>query len=202
MIYLMKQSTSKILGAFDTIALAKQFLVSHGITDHTPYLYLRRIEDMSYISRICYVDSVCVYNNKNYWLTESHSILDDYASHEVLDFFGEAVNQSRYEIEMNNNCMRLNNVYTPADEVAYNVKVGFEFISLFRQECITSDLGSQSGMDIAQATMNLIPLVMTGSFNEARIVLRVTPRDDFLTEQRMVKYEQLLAAADVITYMG
>jgi len=202
MIYLMKQSTSKIIGSFDTIALAKQFLVSHGIVDHSPYLYLRRVEDMSYISRICYVDGVCVYNNKDFWLNQSHAILDDYATHVVIDFFGETVPQSRYEIEMNNNCMRLNNVYTSADEVAYNIKVGFEFISLFRQECLVSDLGGQTGLGITQATTNLIPLVMTGSFDEAKIVLRGITRDTFLTEERVTRYTEFFAAADVITYQG
>lgn len=200
MIYLVKDSTTEIIGSFDTISLAKTYLTTHGITDHSDYIYTRRIEDMSYISKICYVDDVCIYNNKDFWLNSSHDVSNDFDTHTVIDMFGEVVDKNRFDIEMNNNCLRLNNIYNTSDEVAYNIKIGFEFISLFRQECIGSDLGAQSGLGIAQSTANVIPLVITGSFREACVLLSIIPIDDYFTTDKLTKYISMLTAADVIVY--
>lgn len=161
---------------------------------------------MTYISRICYVDNICIYNNKNFWLTQAHDvyndILNDNTSHSIIDFMGNQVDINRFWVEMNNNSQRLTNIYTSADEVYYNMTIGTEFISLFREECITTDIGNQSGLGIASATANVIPLVLTGSFKEAAYVIQGIALDDFFTTERLQKYRSSLLAADVITYLS
>lgn len=205
MIYLTKISTTTIIGCFDTIALAKSYLSDAGITDYSDYMFLRRIEDMTYISRICYVDNICIYNNKTFWMTQAHDVYTDLLSnaesHTMIDFLGNQVDINRFWIEMNNNSQRLSNIYTSADEVYYNMTIGNEFISLFREECITSDLGNQSALGIASATANVIPLVLTGSFKEAAYVILGIQQDDFFTASRLQKYRNSLLSADVITYL-
>jgi hypothetical protein len=41
---------------------------------------------------------------------------------------------------------------------------------------------------------------LTGSFREAKLTLKTMENDAFLTKERMQKYEDMLDAADVITY--
>ena len=55
-------------------------------------------------------------------------------------------------------------------------------------------------MEIAQKLMAVISLVQTGSFREAKLVLKTIETDAFLTEERLKKYEDMLDAADAITY--
>jgi hypothetical protein len=57
-------------------------------------------------------------------------------------------------------------------------------------------------MGIAAATANLIPLVITGSFREARVVLSSMTPDSFLTAPKLARYRTMLAAADIITYQA
>ena len=200
MIYLTHKATTKIIGSFDTIALAKAYLDSIGRQDYSSYMYLKRIEDMSYISRVTYVDDVCIYNNKDFWENESHNISDDYDNHIVKDSFGEIFIKEDFDIEMNNNTMRINNVKTLADAVAYNIKVGYEFISLFREECMRVDLGDENGITIVQATSDSIPLVIIGTLNEAAYLLSLMENIVFLNPERVAKYITMLETADIIDY--
>lgn len=201
MIYLYNNTTATMIGAFDSILLAKSYLNGIGITDYSDYIYLERIEDMNYISRICYVDDVCIYNNKDFWLNESQSISNNFELHTVLDSFNQVVSKHQFDKEMNQNSMRLNNIYTTADEINYNIKIGTEFISLFREECVNSDLGEESGLSIASALSGVIPLVQTGSFDEAVYVISTIPRSLYLSEEKLNKYADMLKAADAITYI-
>jgi hypothetical protein len=201
MIYLLKKSTNYIIGTFDTITLANDYLNSIGIMTYEDFSYLMRINEMKYISRICYVDDVCIYNNKTFWLTQGQNIYQTFDAHAVYDVFGSIIYKDRFKIELDNNSMRLNNIYTKADEVAYNMLIGNEFISLFREECINSDLGSLNGLDIAVKTANIIPLIMTGSFKEALTVLKTLTTDEYFTNERLTKYKAMIGAADVIVYV-
>ena len=156
--------------------------------------------DMKYVSRIVYVDDTCIYNNRAFWLNESDSILEDYESHTVLDFMGNPVDQTRFEVERNSNISRLSSIDGVAGEVEYNITVGNEFISLFREECIFTDFQTVTPLDIAQKLLTVISLVQTGSFREAKLVLKSVEPDAFLTTERLKKYEDMLDAADAITY--
>ena len=156
--------------------------------------------DMKYVSRIVYVDNVCIYNNRSFWLNDSDKILTEYESHTVTDFMGNPIDQTRFEVERNSNISRLSSIDGVAGEVEYNITVGNEFISLFREECIFTDFESVTPLEIAQKLLTVISLVQTGSFREAKMVLKNIEPDAFLTEERLQKYEDMLDAADAITY--
>ena len=201
MIHVVDLAAASYIGMFDSLALAKDFM-SRKSTDgiYHEFIYLERMDAMRYISRVTYVDGVCVYNNKNFWTTQANAIELDYASHVVTDPFGVAIGKERFMIE---NCGNANRVVAVGDtpaEVDYNMTVGFEFVALFREECITQDLCGQSPLGIAAAAANLIPLIVTGCFSEAQTVLAMMTPDAFLTAERLARYRAMLAAADIITY--
>ena len=166
------------------------------------YLILQEF-DMKYISRITYIDGQCVYNNKEYWTktaVENPLTLENYSEHEVKDFMGKDVTFDRYVDELNNNQSRLAVIDGVAGEVDYNITVGNEFISLFREECIFTDFESVTPLEIAQKLSSVIGLVQTGSFREAKQVLQTIENDDFLTSERIQKYIDMMESADVIEY--
>ena len=159
--------------------------------------------NMKYVSRITYVDGKCVYNNRDYWTktaVQNPLTPENYSEHEVLDFIGLPVTYARYIDEFNNNINRLSVLDGHAGEVEYNITVGNEFISLFREECILTDFQTVTPLDIAKKLLTVISLVQTGSFREAKIVLKTVEPDAFLTTERLKKYEDMLDAADAITY--
>lgn len=176
-----------------------KFIIKQDGANENDFFILKDI-DMKYISRIVYVDGNCIYNNKDYWYKHSKEILEDYEEHEVLDFMGKPVDKLRYEQEMNNNISRLTLIDGVAGQVDYNIEIGNEFISLFREECIYTDFKTITPLEIAQKLMSVISLVETGSFREAKMVLKNIEPDDFLTEERLNKYENMLDAADAISY--
>ena len=176
-----------------------KFIIKQDGANENDFFILKDI-DMKYISRIVYVDGNCIYNNKNYWYKNAKDILEDYDKHEVLDFMGNPVDKLRYEQEMNNNISRLTLIDGVAGEVDYNITIGNEFISLFREECIFTDFQTVTPLEIAQKLMAVISLVQTGSFREAKMLLKTVETDAFLTEERLKKYEDMLDAADAITY--
>jgi hypothetical protein len=156
--------------------------------------------NMKYLSRIVYVDGECVYNNKDFWTKEAPTVLVEFEEHEALDFMGRPVDKIRFETEFNSNSSRIANIDGVAGEVDYNITVGNEFISLFREECIFTDFQTVTPLDIAQKLLTVISLVQTGSFREAKMVLKTVEPDAFLTTERLKKYEDMLDAADAITY--
>ena len=176
-----------------------KFIIKQDGANENDFFILKDI-DMKYISRIVYVDGKCIYNNKDYWYKNARDILEDYDKHEVLDFMGNPVDKLRYEQEMNNNISRLTLIDGVAGEVDYNITIGNEFISLFREECIFTDFQTVTPLEIAQKLMAVISLVQTGSFREAKMLLKTVETDAFLTEERLKKYEDMLDAADAITY--
>ena len=166
------------------------------------YIILQEF-DMKYVSRITYVDGKCVYNNREYWTktaAENPLTLENYSEHEVLDFLGNPVTYDRYIDELNNNVNRLVVLDGIAGEVEYNITVGNEFISLFREECVKTDFKGITPLEIGMKLAPVISLVQTGSFREAKQVLQSMETDPFLTEERMEKYIAMMDAADAIEY--
>ena len=201
MIYLLNESTGVLVGVFDTMHLAEEYLSSIPDRVSHSYTYLQRIDDVKYISRVTLVDGQYVYNNKDFWQNQSHIILEDYSSHFVKDAFGMDVDEGRFEIERRNNCTRLQRIDDTPSEVSLNIEVGMEFISLFREGCIKdSNKGSYTGLQIAQQMFGLIPLLITGSFKEGRQFLSAFERNDYFTDDVLNHFSAMLEAADVITY--
>jgi hypothetical protein len=200
MIYALNESTGVLVGKFDTLAMAETYV--EGILDHANfvYTYLEDINSMNYTSRIVSVDGIVIYNNKSFWVDKAHALVDNYTEHVVLDNLGEAVSKERFITEWRNNCTRLQSVIDSASQVQGNMTVGFEFIALFREECITLDLGGVTPLTIASKTEKLIPMLITGSFREAQYLLTTIEVDTFFTQERLDRYSAMLASADVIEY--
>jgi hypothetical protein len=201
MIYLYNNLTSQVVGIFGEHSQVDDYYTSHLIVDKSSYIELVEVSEMSYISRICYVDGSIIYNNKNFWTNVAPGIYSDFSNHVVLDWMENQITELEFKNEFKANYRRISNIITRADEVAYNIKVGGEFIALFREECISVDIGSQSGMSIATSLASVIPLIQTGSFQEAATVISNMTRNDYLTDARLSRYKSMLQTADIITYM-
>lgn len=158
--------------------------------------------DMKYISRIVYVDGVCVYNNLEYWLHDEskNELLENYDAHEVVDFLGKPVDKLRFQTEMNRNQTRLSMIDGRAGQVSYNIAIGQEIIALFREECIVTDFKTITPLEIAEKLATAYSLVLTGSFREASYLFGKIAEDEFLTAERKQKYIAMLQAADAIEY--
>ena len=196
--YAIEKSSCKLLFQSASLYLLKDMIKFKGLKESD--CIITEDVDMKYISRIVYVDSECVYNNKDFWLNKAKSILDDFNNHEILDFMGKSVDKFRYETEYNSNVSRISNIDGVAGEVDYNITIGNEFISLFREECIFTDFQEVTPLEIAQKLLTVISLVQTGSFREAKLVLKQVKPDAFLTKERLKKYEDMLDSTDAITY--
>lgn len=196
--YAINKETGILYCSAANLFLLKQFLIDtkQNIDD---YLILGDL-NMKHISRIVYVDNKCIYNNVDFWRNHCREILEDYESHNVVDFLGNPVSKDRYNIELNSNQSRISAIEDRAGEVCYNIEIGNEFISLFREECIYTDFETVTPLEIAQKLLTVISLVQTGSFREAKMVLKNVEPDAFLTPERIQKYENMLDAADAITY--
>ena len=196
--YAVNKQTEKLVHTSASLALLKARMEELGENEQD--FYILQDVDMKYISRIVYVDGECVYNNKEFWSKNAASILEEFNAHEVLDFMGRPVDYYRFTTELNSNASRIAAIDGVAGEVDYNITVGNEFISLFREECIFTDFQTVTPLDIAQKLLTVISLVQTGSFREAKMVLKTVETDAFLTAERLKKYEDMLDAADAITY--
>lgn len=197
-IYAVNKETNNVEFISASLYLIKKDMIAAG-KKLEDYLILEDI-DMKYISRIVYVDGVCVYNNKDFWLNTAPTLIENFDGHEVLDFMNKPVDLNRFETEYYSNSSRISNIDGVAGEVDYNITIGNEFISLFREECIFTDFESVTQLEIAQKLLTVISLVQTGSFREAKMVLNSVETDAFLTLERIQKYENMLDAADAITY--
>ena len=196
--YAINKQTEKIVHTSASLALLKARMEELGEKEED--FYILQDIDMKYISRVVYVDGECVYNNKDFWTKEAPAVLENFNEHEVKDFMGKAVDFYRFTTEYNSNTSRISAIDGVAGEVDYNITVGNEFISLFREECIFTDFQTVTPLDIAQKLLTVISLVQTGSFREAKMVLKTVEPDAFLTTERLKKYEDMLDAADAITY--
>lgn len=196
--YAVNKKTNLLMHTAASLALIKARMKELG-EDEQDFYILQDI-DMKYISRVVYVDGECVYNNKDFWTKEAPIVLENFNEHEVKDFMGKTVDFYRFTTEYNSNTSRISAIDGVAGEVDYNITVGNEFISLFREECIFTDFQTVTPLDIAQKLLTVISLVQTGSFREAKMVLKTVEPDAFLTTERLQKYEDMLDAADAITY--
>ena len=196
--YAVNKQTNLLTHTTSNLASLKTRMKELGENEQD--FYILQDVDMKYISRIVYVDGECVYNNKDFWSKTAPTIIEEFNEHEVLDFMGLPVDYYRYVTEMNSNASRIAAIDGVAGEVEYNITVGNEFISLFREECIFTDFQTVTPLEIAQKLMAVISLVQTGSFREAKLVLKTIENDAFLTPERIQKYEDMLDSADAITY--
>ena len=196
--YAIDKNTKKLQYTADSLYLLKN-VIKNDKRLESDFLIAEDV-DMKYISRIVYVDGECVYNNKDFWVKNAEAILEEFDEHEVLDFMDKPVDKFRFETEYNSNASRISAIDGVAGEVDYNITIGNEFISLFREECIFTDFQTVTPLEIAQKLMAVISLVQTGSFREAKLVLKTIETDAFLTEERLKKYEDMLDSADAITY--
>ena len=172
--------------------------------DIKDYLILQEF-DMKYVSRIAYVDGECVYNNKKYWTEtalENPLTLENYSKHEVLDFMLQPVTFDRYTDELNNNVNALSVIDGISGQIKQNMEVGSEIVSNLREECITLGHGNVTpeSMLLKAANLGIIVALQTGCFREVIPLLDNMERDEFFTEERIQKYEEMIAAADVIDY--
>lgn len=196
--YAINKETEKLAFVSGSLLLLKEAIKADGKTEQD-FIITEDI-DMKYISRIVYVDGVCVYNNKDFWVNTASTLIENFEEHEVLDFMSKPVDLDRFKTEYNSNASRISNIDGVAGEVDYNITIGNEFISLFREECIFTDFQTVTPLEIAQKLMSVISHVQTGSFREAKLVLKTIENDAFLTPERILKYENMLDAADAITY--
>ena len=196
--YAIDKETQKVVYKAASLFMLKN-IIEYDKRDISEFIITEEI-NMKYLSRIVYVDGECVYNNKTFWTETAPTILEEFDEHEALDFMGRPVDKVRFETEFNSNSSRIANIDGVAGEVDYNITIGNEFISLFREECIFTDFKTVTPLEIAQKLMSVIALVQTGSFREAKLVLKTIDNDAFLTPERIQKYEDMLDSADAITY--
>jgi hypothetical protein len=196
--YAIDKETQKVVYKAASLFMLKN-TIEYDKRDIFEFIITEEI-NMKYLSRIVYVDGECVYNNKTFWTETAPTILEEFDEHEALDFMGRPVDKVRFETEFNSNSSRIANIDGVAGEVDYNITIGNEFISLFREECIFTDFKTVTPLEIAQKLMSVIALVQTGSFREAKLVLKTIDNDAFLTPERIQKYEDMLDSADAITY--
>ena len=196
--YAINKETEKLAFVSGSLLLLKEAIKADGKTEQD-FIITEDI-DMKYISRIVYVDGACVYNNKDFWVNTAPTLIENFDEHEILDFMNKPVDLDRFKTEYFSNSSRISNIDGVAGEVEYNITVGNEFISLFREECIFTDFETVTPLEIAQKLLTVISLVQTGSFREAKMVLKSVEPDAFLTLERIQKYEDMLDAADAITY--
>lgn len=196
--YAVNKQTGMLTHNTSNLASLKTRMEEFGENEQD--FYILQDVDMKYISRIVYVDGECVYNNKDYWSKTAPTIIEEFNEHEVLDFMGLPVDYYRFVTEMNSNASRIAAIDGIAGEVEYNITVGNEFISLFREECVKTDFKTITPLQIAQKLSAVIGLVQTGSFREAKQVLQTIENDDFLTPERVSKYISMMESADAIEY--
>lgn len=198
MIFVIKKSSWLLQGQFGNLKLAKDWIAQSTYKEED--FYITQDLNMKYISRIIYVDGECIYNNKDFWTILAPVLLAEYDKHTVLDFMGQPVDAYRYEVELNTNITRLTAIDGIAGEIDYNMTVGNELIALLREECVKTELEEVTPLQIAAKTAQIIPMLQTGSFREAGQLIDTLEPDEFFTVERLAKYKDMLAAADVIKY--
>lgn len=204
MIYIINKNLNKVYGSFFNLQYAKDYINRNDIDENT-IIYTEDF-DMKYVSRTVYVDNIVVYNNLKFWKEQALNIIEDYDSHIVLDILNQPISKDRFIKEFNSNITRITEIDGRSGQISYNINIGNEFISLFREECILTNFTKESDtspMIIFQKLDTVINMLQIGGFREARQYLqlyRAQIRDDFLTNERIDKYIAMLDAADAIQY--
>lgn len=196
--YAISKETEKLSFISGSLLLLKDAIKGIGKSEED-FIITEDI-DMRYISRIVYVDGECIYNKKDFWLNNAAEIVSSYSDHEVLDVLGDPVDIDRFKTEMNSNQSRLSSIEGTAGEVEYNMIVGSEIISLLREECISKGHGNVTPESMFLKMFQVILALQIGCFREVIPMLDEVERDEFFTDDRIAKYQAMIASADVITY--
>lgn len=202
MIYIF-DNDMKFLTATDNSYLAHKYIAKFNIKNAK---VLKDVNTMNYISRIVFVDDKCIYNNKNFWSKDGFIVLQNFHSHELKDILGQPIDYNRFAEELYSNADRLSKIDGRPGQIDYNMQVGKEFVSLFREECILTNFTKDSDtspMKIFEKLTPVIAMLDAGAFREAKQYLagyRQMLKDDFLTDERIDKYIAMLDAADAIEY--
>lgn len=210
MIYLVEKKAWKMYGIFDNMFDATAFLQKNKLNKDSFFVLTEF--GVKYVNRITYVDGKCVYNNKAFWTSDLSDIVKNYDKHDVKSFLddsptkgSEVITKERFISEYNNMMNKLNNIDGRSGQMAFNIMVGDEFISLFREECILTEFTTVSPLQISDKLDPVISKVKTGSFREAKYKIKELMAqdgfmDEFLTAKRLQKYMDMMDAADIIEY--
>lgn len=200
MIVVMKKSTMHVIGWFDNLNLVKRYCVDKGL-DYVKDIIKLKEMNMNYVGTITYVDGNIVYYSKDFWKSDLTSFISDYESHTVTDYLGKSVPKERFLIELNETIDRIDSIDGEEGEIAFNINVGTEFITLVRNEFKNSILNEYTAIDFANDIGKISMLVLEGAFREAGQLLSNIEPNEFLTRERLDKYIAMLHSADAITYL-
>lgn len=204
MYYVMKKISNEVLSSGDTFLTSLEFVKNYPDGENT----LKILEDvgMEAVSRIVYVDGKCVYKSPKFWTQNFANFKNNYQSHKVVDILGQDVALDRFTLEDDQNKKAIFRIDGRPGQISYNMEVGKEFVSLFREECILTKFTKESDtspMIIFEKLTPVIAMLDAGAFREAKQFLqgyRAQLKDDFLTDERIDKYIAMLDAADAIEY--
>lgn len=107
---------------------------------------------------------------------------------------------------MRNNINRITAIDGIAGEIAYDMEIGTEFIAIFREICINTEILRETGvspMTIFVKLQTVLNMLTAGAFREAVMALEAikeTDTDVFLTAERLQLFIDMLSAADDIQY--
>lgn len=199
-VYVFMKDGMSYVGQFHSVSAATTYCTEKSISDSV--FYMEEVPAVDYISRITYVDSVCVYNNKTYWATTawSDNVVDNFSSHTVTDWMGNSVDKARFSEELYSNANRINAVDGQPGETALNQVVGNELISLLMSEFSKTTVSSVSTADIAAKCGTIGTYLALGSFYLAEAYLSAMSTDEFFTTERIAKYLAMMKSADAFTY--
>lgn len=204
MYYVLNIKNGEILSSGETIVSSVEFVKNYPDGENV----LKILEDigMEAVSRIVYVDGKCVYKNPKFWSQNFTNFKNNYQSHKVVDILGQDIALDRFTLEDDQNKKAIFKIDGRPGQISYNMEVGKEFVSLFREECILTKFTKESDtspMIIFEKLMPVIAMLDAGAFREAKQYLqgyRAKIKDDFLTDERVDKYIAMLDAADAIEY--
>lgn len=204
MSYIIISNNNKLVAQCSDLFAANSFISKQE--NKNEFEIYERIGMSKCVSRVTSVDGQIVYNNKDFWLKKAEDVFNGYENYMVLDILGNAVSRDRFGIELNSNRARLAQIDGRPGQIDYNMMVGSEFISLFREECILTKFTKESDtspMIIFKKLDTVINMLQIGGFREAKQYLQAYRSqivDDFLTNERIDKYIAMLDSADAIEY--
>lgn len=202
MIYLVDKLNNELIETYDNVSMAELKIQELGRSEDEFVILNEYVKTI--IPKIYKVGDVVVYNDNKFWTsTEAFTITDyyQYVNGSVIDYKGNNVSLEQYREEYIFLKRRFNSYNGYESEIAMNIRIAPEIISLFRQECIDTDFNDgTSPMTIFYKMGTLIAALNAGAFREAGQLIPYIERDSFLTDERLAKYADLIASSDSITY--
>ena len=206
MYFAIGRNDMSVLGTFDDIDKIYRYIDKLGKSADDYYIAEEFV--MKYISRVVTFNGKYIYNNVDFWKSAAWNdrIIMDYDETKVLDILGQPVSKERFLQERYTNFKRIQLIDGRPGQIDYNMIIGKEFVSLFREECILTKFTKDSNtspMKIFEKLSTVIAMLDAGAFREAKQCLvgyKQLLIDDFLTEERLDKYIAMLDAADAIEY--